>query len=587
MHFRTRAQVRTGKQAGILPKSLLIIAAVAFLASSCAAPSRQNVEKMQAIDKKSTEVLSDTLLKESDKLASQQQFLRKELEKVSQSPESIEPVEPIYDPLESVNVTIDVSNGDAQFVLRAIADQAGMNLLLTPDLSLNRRNLTLHLRDVPARVVFDHVMELLDLHGKAVGNVLTVQAFQSKTYSLDFLQTSLDVNFSSGGDVFGANSLSESSDGGSSALQGEFSLNGKSAKDTDPYKQLEQMLDTLIGKPDNAAVPAVSPQTSLLGLVASPEPAAAQAAKRPDWQFEPIYSLNRMTGTLYVHARPSQVRTVSQLIERYKAVLQRQILIEAQILDVSLSDGHQYGINWSSLRQEMAASYGAGGQSLGGIATTLPGSQNGERSVILPAISIGNIANSLGVGYVTDSFTAAINVLKQFGVVRVLSNPTLRAKNARPSLISVGTSSRYVSETTVVVNNVGVGATTSSSVVTDSVFDGVVIGVIPFIDDDGNVNMTFHPIQTEVDPNSLILQDVGGGSKITLPVVDFKGLTTSLSLRDGDTVILGGLIDEKGSAGGDGVPWLSDIPYLGYLFGSRSSTVSSRELIIVLKVYVL
>ena len=119
---------------------------------------------------------------------------------------------------------------------------------------------------------------------------------------------------------------------------------------------------------------------------------------------------------------------------------------------------------------------------------------------------------------------------------------------------------------------------------TSSAFNGIILGVEPFIADNGSINLTIHPMQSEVDPNSLKLIDTGGGSKVTLPVIDFKGLVTSLSLNDGDTVILGGLIDEVGSDSGDGLPGLNDIPGIGNLFGGRSKSKESRELVIILRV---
>ena len=130
----------------------------------------------------------------------------------------------------------------------------------------------------------------------------------------------------------------------------------------------------------------------------------------------------------------------------------------------------------------------------------------------------------------------------------------------------------------------------SSNVVTGNLFDGVMLGVIPFISEDGTVNLTINPVQTLVEPGSTALVDVGSPAsplKISLPVVDFKGITTSLSLHDGDTVILGGLISESGNRSKTGIPVVAEIPILGELAGTQTRQSNSRELVVVLKVHVL
>lgn len=94
-------------------------------------------------------------------------------------------------------------------------------------------------------------------------------------------------------------------------------------------------------------------------------------------------------------------------------------------------------------------------------------------------------------------------------------------------------------------------------------------------------------MQSDVDPNSLQLIDAGGGSRVTLPITNFKGMTTTLNVKDGDTVMIGGLIDQQVGTTHNGVPGLSDIPLLGKLFDKTSDTHKSRELVMVIRVKVL
>jgi type II secretory pathway component GspD/PulD (secretin) len=178
--------------------------------------------------------------------------------------------------------------------------------------------------------------------------------------------------------------------------------------------------------------------------------------------------------------------------------------------------------------------------------------------------------------------------LKTFGTVKVLSNPSIRVKNSQPAIVSVGRTERYIAQTTSNISNSGGGqSTVSANVVTGNIFDGIVMGVIPFITDHKTINLTINPMQTKVAPGSTRPINVGSiinPVMVSLPITDFKGLTTSLTIGDGDMVILGGLIGENYSDTGYGIPFLSDIPYVGGLFGGRGHTGDSREFVLVLRV---
>ena len=193
-----------------------------------------------------------------------------------------------------------------------------------------------------------------------------------------------------------------------------------------------------------------------------------------------------------------------------------------------------------------------------------------------------------GLAYQGSNVATIINALRSFGNIEVLSNPSIQVRNGTPALLTVGTNSTYVASSTSFITNPGGGAsTTSSSVQTNSVFSGVMIGVIPFIGEDGKVDLLVNPMQTDVNPSSLQLVQVGGGNFVSLPIVDYKGMSTTLILRDGDTVMIGGLIDQRRSLNDQGAPGLSDIPFVGWLFGNQSRTHSNRELVMILRIKIL
>ena len=559
------------------PHARLALTLLTVALTGCAAgPSNLDAKKVHEIDNKSQSLLQDRLVEESFKLAELQQAMRDKIEDTR--PAIFQPVAPVFNPLDAVNITLQADDVDVRNVFRAIADQAGLNLVVPATLSNQPRVLSLSLNAVPASQAFEQVLKALDLSGSVQEGMLVVQEYEEQVFDLDFLLTMSTADFSAGGDVFGAASASgggttsgEGSGAGNNGLSSSFSITGRNTNDVNPYGQIEQMLDAIIGKPATSKDDAPSYR---------------------DNSNSAVYMLNRSTGTLFVRARPSQVAAVSQLVGHYKNVLNRQVVIEAQILDVELNDEFSFGVDWNILRDKVAASYSGNPMSLGEITSNLPNAINSGRSVIIPATTLGTLgSSSLGLALGGKNYNIGLDMMKTFGTVHILSNPSIRVRNTQPAVVSVGSNMRYIAQSSSNTQNGNTGLlATTSNVVTSNLFDGVMLGVIPFISDDGNIHLTINPMQTSVQPESMALVEVGSEQnplKISLPRVDFKGMTTSLSLRDGDLVIMGGLISENGGKSKDGLPLLSDMPMVGNLFGGQSRSTSARELVVVLRVQIL
>lgn len=547
---------------------------VTSLAGCAAGPSKVDAKKVQTVDDRSQQLLQDRVVEESEKLVTLQDQLMERLEQ--RSAVVPEPVAPRFNPLDAVNVTLQANDVDVRNLLKAIADQAGLNLVLPASLSSEPRTLSLSLKSVPASQAFEEITRALDLSGEVRDNMLVVRAFEERVFDMDFLLTMSSADFQAGGDVFGASSIGgegtsvAAAGNGSSGLRSSFSVNGRNTNDVNPYEQIERMLVSLIGG-----------QSSEAGYFSGAFD--SQTA---------TYTLNRSTGTLFVRARPSQLAAVGRLVEHYKSVLNRQVLIEAQILDVELNDQFSYGVDWGFLRNQVALSYSANPLTLGAINSTVPNAANAGRSVLIPATALGNAGTpSLGLAQSGTNHNIGLDLMKTFGAVHILSNPSIRVRNTQPAVVSVGSNMRYIAQSSSNTQNGGGGLlATTASVVTSNVFDGVMLGVIPFVSDDGSIHLTINPMQTSVQESSMALVEVGSEQnplKISLPRVDFKGMTTSLSLNDGDMVILGGLIGEGGSRSKNGVPGITDIPWLGEMLGGLAESTSARELVLVLRVKII
>lgn len=546
-----------------------------LLFTACANSPPRSLRDVPDTEYKALERLGTLVGEESAKLAAEQDRLRQQVERPAADVINSTPIAPAYDPLENSVVSLSMYDADIGQLLWALADELKMNLIVDPKVLEQKQRASLNLRNVTAREVYNHILTAFDLHGETRGGALVVSPVSERIFNVDMLNATTALDLSSGGDVFGAGM--SGAGGGGQSLRGQLGFTGTVGKDADPYKQLDAALQVILA--DDKAQATIN----------SNDP----DAPRPPSTAR--YSLDPSSGTLYVRARPSQMRAVQELVEHSKQKLRRQVLVEAQILDVSLNDTDSYGVDWNLLRDRVAGLYADTPASILPLADSLLNydgkTRLGEqgRSIVFPNQTLGSSAGrSFGLSWQNDTFSAAVNVLRGFGNVKVLSNPSVRVRNGSPAYLSVGTNIRYVTKSTTSFSNSGGGGyNTSADIQTDSLFSGVVIGVAPMIHDNGSVELLVHPMQTEVDAASLQLREFPNGNAVTLPQINVKGITTTLNLKDGDTVMLGGLIDQNSSLADRGMPGLSDVPVFGRMFGSRNRLQTSRELVLVLRVRVL
>ena len=528
---------------------------LAVLTVSCSSPPdparqhsrfQQEMRRDQAHQGEAPPVrrIDQMLAESSADMDRRQRQIRKNLERFSPPP-TILPVMPQYDRLSDILITLEMDNENVRHVLRALAQQTGMNLLLHPEVITGAPSVSVSFHEMPASTVFKEILRITDLYGRIENNLLRVDPTQEMVIALDFLETNVTTGYSVGGDVLGTNTEA----GG--ALSGRFDIRGEGAKVSNPYDQLESILNGLM----------------------------VEGA---------IYQINRQTGTLYLKAKPSLVTTVAGLVNRYKEILGRQVLIEARIMEITLKDDYRSGINWAFLRSNLSVS--------NGIQQTLQASEArfGESTPWAdntPSLILSSAASTalsgmggMGLGIAGDQGLFFLDLLKQFGDVQVISNPTIRARHGQPAMISVGRSESYIKQVTVTTNETT--DTKDSAVETAVTFDGLMIGVIPFITSENRITLTIHPIQSSVEEGSLTPVPYGNVS-ISLPKVNLKEISTSLELNDRDTVLLGGLIDKSRSQTRSGVPLVSEIPLLGRLFRNNAESELVSELVLMLRVTIL
>jgi general secretion pathway protein D len=279
-------------------------------------------------------------------------------------------------------------------------------------------------------------------------------------------------------------------------------------------------------------------------------------------------AVNPVAGTVTVLGTARQQELVQQYLDRVMQSAQRQVLIEATIVEVTLKDQYRAGIDWSKALQ------GATGWSI----NTLGGGTNALADKLTPFIQ----ATYTNAG--SNGFTAAIDLLESFGDTKVLSSPKLMALNNQTALLKVVDNLVYFNVKADTTTTANVGTTTTFTTTPQTVPVGIVMTMTPQINENGMVSLTVRPtISRNVgfvrDPNPSIPADIPN----QVPVIQVREMESLLQVRSGQTVILGGLIQDDRNNARDGIPVLSRPDGFGALFGQHERINSQTELVIFLR----
>ncbi|MBD1391084.1 pilus (MSHA type) biogenesis protein MshL [Neiella sp. HB171785] len=270
------------------------------------------------------------------------------------------------------------------------------------------------------------------------------------------------------------------------------------------------------------------------------------------------------SGLLTVRAMPSELAQIRDFVNRLQNRVQRQVLLEAKILEVKLSDGYQQGINWTALAS------GSAGFS-GGFNGGLPGNEISQ--------VIGGV---FSIGYESSNFNAVIDMLKTQGNVNVLSSPRISAANNQKAVIKVGTDEYFVTEVSTTTTT-GNATTTTPEVELTPFFEGIALDVTPQIDDLGAVLLHVHPSVTDISEQTKVINIFGDSLELPLAVSDIREIDTIVRANSGDVVVIGGLMSTLRTQADSKVPILGDIPLMGGLFTNKSEVEEKHELVILIR----
>ena len=280
--------------------------------------------------------------------------------------------------------------------------------------------------------------------------------------------------------------------------------------------------------------------------------------------------VNPVSGTVSVFATERQHQLIQQYLDSVLSAVSRQVMIEATIVEVRLSDAYQAGVDWSRL--PVTGGFTFVQSLLGGFGTGLTQAGNN-------AFTARYVNTDSAVGNIRGT----VQLLQEFGNTRVLSSPKLMALNNQTALLKVVDNVVYFEVSSSTTTPVQGGATTSVNTIAKSVSVGVVMGVTPQINEDGRVTLTIRPTVSRVlrfvnDPNPLLV------IPNRVPEVQTREMESVLQVGTGQIVVLGGLMQDDVFEGRQQIPGADAIPMpFGDLFRFRDNRAVKTELVIFLR----
>lgn len=297
--------------------------------------------------------------------------------------------------------------------------------------------------------------------------------------------------------------------------------------------------------------------------------------------------INSQSGVIVVRALPNELRDVADYLARTEATVTQQVILEAKIVEVELSDAYQAGINWAAVLRDGNKQYFLGQSAPpAGFDGDLLAPQ-GDRVTVAPGNPInGFVQNTLGGAFTLAAdfadFNAFIELLGLQGRTRVLSSPRVSTLHNQKAVIKAGTDEFFVtgvsSDTTV-----SQAVTTTVDLELTPFFSGVALDVTPQISESGNVLMHIHPTVSDVTDQQKELSVRGQTDSLPLALSQIRESDSIVKAHSGQVIVIGGLMRETRRRQNYKMPLLGDVPGIGRLFRSERDLNSTVELVILLR----
>jgi MSHA biogenesis protein MshL len=298
--------------------------------------------------------------------------------------------------------------------------------------------------------------------------------------------------------------------------------------------------------------------------------------------------VNAQSGVVVVTAMPEKLRRVAEYLEAVQSIAQRQVIIEAKIIEVQLNEGYQAGINWLAVAQNSSGDQftlaqitpptGFGGDidDLGGTPITL------EPGTVPGSLATTTLGGAFAMAFDVGDFNGLIELLSAQGETRVLSSPRVSTLNNQKAVIKAGSDEFFVTNVTSQTVT-GTASSTSRDIELTRFFSGIALDVTPQIGADGKIILHIHPTVSEVTDQQKVITVSGQSDTLPLAFSEIREADSIVKAESGQIIVIGGLMRSASKTDEFGIPILRNVPGIGRLFKSERQIESKTELVILLK----
>ena len=406
-----------------------------------------------------------------------------------------------------------------------------------------------HIKNLTINEVLDLILTKNNLSYTLENNVLNISYLTTKVFSIDYILSqrkstgSTDVTLSSSTDAkTAAAGGAATGEGGTSAESG---IKIESNDEVKFWEQLDLEFQSILNRPHDSYV--------------------AEA---------PI--INKNAGLVTVTSTVHQMKRFEDYLKQLQDKVQLQVLIDVKILSVTMSDHQSTGIDWAQLYALQNINLSADILAQKNVATFTPAGS------ILTATADQNPTQLLQIS-ANASLNEVIKFLKTQGDVNSLSNPKVLTLNNQPALITVGTEHFYKITSSDTLAG-GTTATTTQEDEVKSVFAGVLLDITPEIADDKTITLKINPSLSETTTD---ISASDNSDRTMPPDLKRRQLSSVVTVKDGNRIILGGLINTRNTINSNKIPLLGDIPILGWAFKHEEKVKSTEELIIIIEPHII